>query len=158
MVGWQPGCECFGRFVGEVVTVPCRVIDAASDKNNQRIEQGLHSTKSTLATFRSADVHEEETRKTVTRYISDLPLGKHPLRPCIVLDPFVGSGTTCIVSSKHGRWCWGIDLSKQYLDANAKPRIMQFLHEHPKLCHLVEIVQQSKAAVAIKTRNMVNRK
>jgi DNA modification methylase len=44
-------------------------------------------------------------------------------RPCIVLDPFMGSGTTAVVSIRHGRWCWGIDLSESYLRENAVPRI-----------------------------------
>jgi hypothetical protein len=43
--------------------------------------------------------------------------------PCVVLDPFIGSGTTAVVSIRHGRWCWGIDLSESYLRENAVPRI-----------------------------------
>jgi hypothetical protein len=44
-------------------------------------------------------------------------------QPCIVLDPFMGSGTTAVVSIRHGRWCWGIELSESYLRENAVPRI-----------------------------------
>jgi len=43
--------------------------------------------------------------------------------PCIVLDPFLGAGTTFIVSYKLGRKCIGIELSKSYLDEIAIPRI-----------------------------------
>ena len=43
--------------------------------------------------------------------------------PCIILDPFLGSGTTFIVSHKHGRKFIGVDLSKPYLDDIAIPRI-----------------------------------
>lgn len=45
------------------------------------------------------------------------------VRPCLVLDPFVGSGTTCQVAIRQGRFSWGIDLSEKYLKENAIPRI-----------------------------------
>lgn len=45
------------------------------------------------------------------------------VRPCVVLDPFVGSGTTCYVAVTNGRWGWGIDLSEEYLRNNAIPRL-----------------------------------
>ena len=35
--------------------------------------------------------------------------------PCVVLDPFVGSGTTCAVASRLGRESIGIDLNEEYL-------------------------------------------
>lgn len=35
--------------------------------------------------------------------------------PGIVLDPFVGTGTTCIAARKLGRRCIGIDASEEYL-------------------------------------------
>ncbi len=37
-----------------------------------------------------------------------------------VLDPFVGSGTTCLVARKHGRRAIGIDLSEEYLEIAAR--------------------------------------
>jgi len=49
--------------------------------------------------------------------------------PCILagsrpgdlcLDPFVGSGTTCLVARKHGRRCIGIDLNADYLNIAAR--------------------------------------
>jgi len=58
-------------------------------------------------------------------------------RPCVVLDPFVGSGTTCVVSIVNGRHCWGIDLSKEYLDNNAVPRIEGALLDRPALAPLL---------------------
>jgi len=41
-------------------------------------------------------------------------------RPQLVLDPFIGSGTTALVARKHGRRCIGIDLSEEYLAIAAK--------------------------------------
>lgn len=35
--------------------------------------------------------------------------------PCIVLDPFMGSGTTAEVSIKHNRRVWGIELNAEYI-------------------------------------------
>jgi hypothetical protein len=43
--------------------------------------------------------------------------------PAIVLDPFVGSGTTVATSLELGRYGVGIDLSEKYLTKNAIPRI-----------------------------------
>jgi len=35
--------------------------------------------------------------------------------PCVVLDPFAGSGRTLEVALKHGRRAWGIELSRDYV-------------------------------------------
>ena len=35
--------------------------------------------------------------------------------PCVVLDPFIGSGTTAAVARSLGRDCIGIDLNPKYL-------------------------------------------
>jgi len=43
-----------------------------------------------------------------------------PTRPQLVLDPFIGSGTTALVARHHGRRCIGIDLSAEYLEIAAK--------------------------------------
>lgn len=43
--------------------------------------------------------------------------------PAMVLDPFVGSGTTCAVAQSLGRRSVGLDLSKDYLMHIARPRI-----------------------------------
>lgn len=55
--------------------------------------------------------------------------GTTDTRPCIVLDPFIGSGTTAAVcaSQYKARWAWGIDLSEKYLVENAIPRIEEAL-------------------------------
>ena len=38
----------------------------------------------------------------------------------VVLDPFVGSGTTCIVAKEHGRHFIGIDCAEEYLEIARK--------------------------------------
>lgn len=51
--------------------------------------------------------------------------------PCIVLDPFIGSGTTIATTIDLGRVGVGIDLSEKYLTENAIPRIESaLLGEH----------------------------
>lgn len=47
----------------------------------------------------------------------------HNPRPCIVLDPFAGSGTTGVVSRRLGRHFIGLDLSFGYLRNQAKTRL-----------------------------------
>lgn len=38
------------------------------------------------------------------------------LVPCVVLDPFCGSGTTGVVARRHGRDFLGIELNPDYAD------------------------------------------
>lgn len=47
----------------------------------------------------------------------------HDTVPCLVLDPFVGSGTTALVSGELGRRCVGLDLSYSYLHDQAMDRL-----------------------------------
>lgn len=46
-------------------------------------------------------------------------------KPCIVLDPFVGSGTTCLVAAKLNRDWIGIDVSEKYC-AMARERLAPY--------------------------------
>ena len=43
-----------------------------------------------------------------------------PVTPCVVLDPFVGSGTTCLVARRLGRHAIGIELNADYIAIAAK--------------------------------------
>ena len=42
----------------------------------------------------------------------------------IVLDPFLGSGTTCVAAARCGRACVGIEINKDYVDI-AKQRLLE---------------------------------
>jgi hypothetical protein len=48
--------------------------------------------------------------------------------PCVVLDPFIGSGTTAAVARSLGRDCVGIDLNPKYLTM-ARARIRAHSHK-----------------------------
>ena len=50
----------------------------------------------------------------------------------VVLDPYVGSGTTAVAAKLLGHSCIGIDCSQEYLDS-AKDRIRMAYKERPKL-------------------------
>jgi DNA modification methylase len=59
------------------------------------------------------------------------------VEPCVVLDLFIGSGTTSVVCLGLGRYSMGIDLSEEYLKRNAIPRIEGELLGRPALARLV---------------------
>lgn len=73
------------------------------------------------------------------------------IRPCVVLDPFIGSGTTCVVSLEHGRFSIGIDLSEDYLRFNAVPRIEGIMLGTPYLRALLPIREIMKRGHPIGT-------
>jgi DNA modification methylase len=126
-VGWEPTCRCFGRF--EKRTGPANGSPAIAIPG--------HSGNSRLAGYADMNDLTETVEKSVTVYVSDLPLDRHPVVPCTVLDPFVGSGTTCAVAVQAGRRGWGIDLSEKYLMDNAVVRVKGALLARPNLTYLV---------------------
>jgi len=50
----------------------------------------------------------------------------------VVLDPFVGSGTTCVAALKVGRHCVGIDVDERYVEI-AKKRLEELLNRRTSL-------------------------
>ena len=64
-------------------------------------------------------VTEETENGSVTRtisvYKSTIPLDDHPRVPCVVLDPFGGSGTTALVAYRLRRHSVMIELSSKYV-------------------------------------------
>jgi site-specific DNA-methyltransferase (cytosine-N4-specific) len=62
----------------------------------------------------------------------------------IVLDPFIGSGTTCIVARSLGRLSVGLDLKLKYLLRDARPRLEldavdEWLNGKPGDCSLADL-------------------
>ncbi len=85
-----------------------------------RVEMGLVSRKTGLAApgWRKAQMASSSTLGF--RPACSCPAAE-PV-PCVVLDPFIGSGTTAAVAKSLGRDCVGIDLNPKYL-AMARARI-----------------------------------
>lgn len=119
-VGWQPMCECHGRLEKQRGSV--RRSDAIGMPGNSAAAKKGGSVAGASEYF-DRTLLTEEVLRTDVAYVSDLLLDKHPVAPCTVLDPFIGSGTTCEVALRLGRDSIGIDLSEQYLRKNAIPRV-----------------------------------
>jgi len=138
-IGWQPTCNCNGFHVirFEDVEVVRRIDDSEEtgkgrDHSKSRNRNGMAG--STLDSSGETEIVIE--RRRVKKYKPHIPLEDHPIVPCTVLDPFIGSGTTCEVAIRHRRNSIGIDLSREYLAYNAIPRIEGVLRSIPELAHL----------------------
>jgi len=53
--------------------------------------------------------------RRVPTYVSEIPLEQHPVRRCVVLDPFGGVGTTSVVAHKLGRDSVLVELGEEYV-------------------------------------------
>jgi len=96
--GWHPTCSHYPR-TSEWPEYPRKSNDETDDQYNTRIVP-IQALRSELLTL-------WESSET---------------QPCVVLDPFAGSGTTGLVSIRHNRSFIGLDLSHTYLSTLAKER------------------------------------
>lgn len=94
--GWQPTCSCYDAKLSDICPLP-----RSARKAYQRLASGDWILRA---------------RRQAYRYEVDLS------RP-VVLDPFVGSGTTLIAARQLGAHGIGLDLSIQYLAADAQKRL-----------------------------------
>jgi DNA modification methylase len=106
-LGWYPSCKCYG--LTEITPAPSADDSGYLEWSNQARELCRQA--------------EEEHGDSV--------------ESCVVLDPFIGSGTTAVVCVGLGRYSMGIDLSEDYLRKNAIPRIEGELLGRPALAMLV---------------------
>ena len=65
--------------------------------------------------------------KKQTVYESEIPLDEHPIKPCVVLDPFGGSGTTAAVANAFRRDAILCELNPEY--AKIIPTRIEYLSE-----------------------------
>ena len=53
------------------------------------------------------------------------PIQNSSMSNCIVLDPFLGSGSTVIAAEQAGRICYGIELDEKFVDVIVKRYVEQ---------------------------------
>ena len=66
---------------------------------------------------------EHPTMKPVA--LMSYPIQNSSMSNCIVLDPFLGSGSTVIAAEQAGRICYGIELDEKFVDVIVKRYIEQ---------------------------------
>ena len=86
---------------------------------------GMASSTSTLSLSGngSKEWAERGPKTTTTGWRPTCSCGREDVKPCVVLDPFAGSGTTGMVAIKHGRDFVGLDLNGEYLHDLATERV-----------------------------------
>jgi len=84
-----------------------RVADEMHAKDPMRANGTRHGTTSSLTTGEKWESH-------TTGWRPGCECGHDETAPCIVLDPFLGSGTTALVALKCGRHAVGIELNPEY--------------------------------------------
>jgi hypothetical protein len=102
-VRWEPSCECNGKIVKKEIEIP-------------KIERAAVAD---LFGREEADT-QDDGKMVVTEYEPAIPLEDHPILPAVVLDPFMGSGTTGLVAVKARRSFIGIDLNPDYAEMAMK--------------------------------------
>ena len=95
-----------------------RELEQVGERQDRWTETSAHATSESVPD----GIHRE---RTMTRVMSTVGWhgscyhNRNPV-PCVVLDPFCGSGTTALVARKHGRRIIGIELSREYCDLAAR--------------------------------------
>ncbi len=103
------------RTGGTVNGLPESVDNLARDRSFEWSRNGKPGTGSTL--------DGQPARRETVGWRKLCGCRTDKVVPAVVLDPFVGSGTTCATAIQLGRAGVGIDLSEAYLRENAVPRI-----------------------------------
>lgn len=140
-IGWRPGCRCYRlQIIGEQPSQPqqgVRETEGAFQKRYDQWESGmqnwLEDWKALKPLYEEA-LGVDEGAFAAADHIRDY----EGTVPCTVLDPFIGSGTTALVSLSLGRRCVGIDLSEEYLKNHCVERVKATLLSRPGMRHLVK--------------------
>jgi DNA modification methylase len=123
---WQPTCECHGKIVRKKVIIPARlnkeqVSEWGADSNGEYLglstkghaDHGVQDASAIKARIIENATKDREVMADI--YESELPLEKHSVTPCVVLDPFGGSGTTGEVALALGRKVVLCELNPDYV-------------------------------------------
>jgi DNA modification methylase len=149
-LGWYPSCKCYG--LPEIPHAPHRGADWNDVTNTVGVGTAVagnrHAKKQpTVSGVNASERHLPDATRDAA-YDEWVKQARELCRqageengdsvdPCVVLDPFIGSGTTAVVCVGLGRYSMGIDLSEEYLKRNAIPRIEGELLGRPALAMLV---------------------
>lgn len=144
-IGWEPGCDCF--LTKDRKCKDCGA-DWASEQSRANVgdwgskKRGLDYSETGMninvlgGQAKYNEYAKQQASKKVVQKKNPCDCFSNQVIPCTVLDPFVGSGTTCCVAIDLGRRSLGIDLSEKYLTNNAIPRIEGELLNRPALAAL----------------------
>lgn len=97
-----------------------RVRDAKAGRATP--EEGYKATEEEISRYPGN--HPEQGWQKTIGWRPSCKCGLKEMVPCLVLDPFVGSGTTCKVAIELGRSAIGIDINPDYLEM-ARKRCVQ---------------------------------
>jgi DNA modification methylase len=105
ILGWSPTAYC------TACDEPRRAVVA-----KEYTTLGVLYSNGNGRTHRSADNGAKGSAEaTITGYACACPTNDAPTRPSVILDPFLGTGTTAAVAKALGRNAIGVDLSRDYL-------------------------------------------
>lgn len=104
----------------ERITERVAVRKAGGPAQTSRKVVGAVDRVGQTSTFRTGTVPIRETRG----WAPTCACGRADVAPCVVLDPFAGSGTTLVVALQHGRHALGIELNPTYAKM-ARQRIVE---------------------------------
>ena len=100
-----------------------RVVSVSYDNPGKRQTNGPRSTTRRHEEFGTAGYQVRlERRSETTGWAPTCPHKEAEIAPCVVLDPFMGAGTSALVALKAGRRFIGIELNPSYA-AMARRRI-----------------------------------
>lgn len=107
----------YKRIVEKVALVPTG--HGTSNKGAAVIEKYRGEKSTEHSCFTTGMVWHKKT----VGFEKQCPCDCYETKPCVVLDPFSGTGTTGLVAAKHGRDYIGIDIKPEY-KAMAQKRIL----------------------------------
>mgnify|MGYP001566972319 FL=1 len=95
--------------VGKRTTFNIRVRDAK--RGVATAQEGYRASQEEIANYGEEQIAAYQT----VGWEPTCACGREDTQPCLVLDPFAGSGTVPVVAQKLGRHAVGLDLSEAYL-------------------------------------------
>jgi DNA modification methylase len=149
-LGWYPSCKCYG--LPPMPPAPVYGKDWSGVQRSKGIDDAVAGRRHARPKDRAKGVNvqpdgpDDPVRESIyyewvrqARELCRQAEEEHgdSVEPCVVLDPFIGSGTTAVACMGLGRYSMGIDLSEEYLKRNAIPRIEGELLGRPALATLV---------------------